>query len=229
MLIRMAGFGQKRPSAVDEKIDEKVLADLQCASNLTGFEMIFSFSRDSGSGNAQTQAFPTELIGKVTSLVSVLACGQIHSPSDTVIAVHVEGELLSIPYRVYYDERQLANCFNCLDDTALIALCLGTRHHDGYVREQCVRRLLDVDERWTAPYVVQLLGEYVIEVIRPIREKLLDEVGAKYVTFFRDNIKYCEYLECRAISYWNEYYRPRFPKYKEYPAVEALAAIRAAA
>lgn len=191
--------------------------------------MIFSFSRDSGSGNEQTQAFPTELIGKVKSLVSTLTRDQIHPPSDTVIAVHVGGERLTIPYRVYYGTRRLTDCIHCPGDTALIALCLGSRHHDGHVREYCVRRLLDVDEAWTVPYVVQLLGEYVVEIIHPIHEKLIDEVEAKYLSFYTENTKYCEYLRCRAVSYWNEYYRPRFANLKQYPAVEALAAISAAA
>ena len=153
----------------------------------------------------------------------------MHSPSDTVISVHVAGELLSIPYRVYYDKQQLANCMDRQGEAALIALCLGTRHYDGHMREQCVRRLLEVDVEWTASYVVQLLGEYVIEVIQPIHERFLDGVELRYLAFFKENAKYCEYLECRAISYWNEYYRSRFPKHKDYPAVKALATLRLAA
>lgn len=114
-------------------------------------------------------------------------------------------------------------------EAALFALCLGTRHYDGHIREQCVRRLLDVDEKWAAPYVVQLLGEYVIEVIQPIHERFLGGVEARYLAFFKENARYCEYLECRAISYWNEHYRSRYPKHKDYPAVKALAALRSAA
>jgi hypothetical protein len=190
--------------------------------------VIFSFARQ-GEGNAEIHAFPAELAERVKSSVSTLAYGQMHTPSDTVISVHMDGKLLSIPYRVYYDKRQLANCMNRPGEAALIALCLGTRHYDGHLREQCVRRLLEVDERWAAPYVVQLLGEYVIEIVRPIHERFAEEIEPKYVAFFRENAKYCDYLECRAISYWNEYYRSRFPSHKDYLAVKALETLKLAA
>jgi hypothetical protein len=47
-------------------------------------------------------------------------------------------------------------------------LCLGTRHHDGFVRQECVSRLLERHHGWAIPcwaipYIVQLLGEYVME------------------------------------------------------------------
>ncbi|MES2265095.1 MAG: hypothetical protein V4724_41895 [Pseudomonadota bacterium] len=106
---------------------------------------------------------------------------------------------------------------------------MGTRHYDGFLREQCLRRLLAVEEKWVAPFVIQLLGEYVVEVIHPIHEHFLEGVEEKYKDFFSENVEYCEYLRCRAISYWNEYYRERFPRYKDYPAVKALAALQSAA
>ena len=154
---------------------------------------------------------------------------QEHSISNEVISVCVSGELLNIPYRVYYGKRQLLTAVDCPGEAGLIALCLGTRHHDGFIREQCVRRLLAIDDYWTAPFIVQLLGEYVIEVVQPIHERFIERVDTKYIDFFVHNAKYCQYLECRAISYWNEYYRWRFPKHKDYPALKALAALAGAA
>jgi hypothetical protein len=191
--------------------------------------MIFSFIRPNGNKITQTHAFPADLAERVRNAVQLLARGQMHAPSDTVISVRVEAELLSIPYRVYYDKQQLLNCMNSEGETSLIALCLGTRHYDGHMREQCVRRILAADEKWTAPFVVQLLGEYVVEVTQPIHERFLDGVERKYLDFFRENAKYCEYLECRAISYWNEFYRRRYPTHKDYPAFKALAALKSTA
>lgn len=191
--------------------------------------MIFSFVRASSDEISEVHAFPADLFESVKSSVRILAQGQMHAPSDTVISVRVESVHLSIPYRVYYDKHRLLNCTNGPNEIARIALCLGTRHYDGFIREQCLRRLLLVDEPWIAPFVVQLLGEYVIEVIQPIHQRFLANVESRYLNFFRENAKYCEYLECRAISYWNEYYRQRFPKHKDYPAVKALVALRLAA
>lgn len=191
--------------------------------------MIFSFVRQSGNGVTEVDAFPAALSERVKNAVKQLAPGQMHAPSDTVISVRLATESLNIPYRVYYDKLKLLNCVNSSGNISLIALCLGTRHYDGFLREQCLHRLLAVEEKWTAPFVIQLLGEYVIEVVHPIHERFLEGVEGKYQDFFIENVKYCEYLGFRAISYWNEYYRVRFPKHKDYPAAKALAALQSAA
>ena len=191
--------------------------------------MIFSFVRSGESEFDEVRAFPTNMVEHVKSSVRPLARGQMHSPSKTVLSVQFAGELLSIPYRVYYDERRLVKAMDRPDETALVALCLGTRHYDGFIRERCLRRLLAFDENWTAPFVVPLLGEYVIEVIQPIHERFIDGVETKYIEFFTHNIKYCQYLEQRATSYWNQYYRSQFLKRTDYPAVKALVALKAAA
>lgn len=173
-------------------------------------------------------AFPSSMAECVEKLVQVLARGQIREPSETVMFVCVVGESLRIPYRVYYDKQQLVRCINDTDEVALIARCLGTRHYDGFLREQCARHLLMAEEIWTVPFVVQLLGEYLIEVAQPIQEHLAQGVGVKYIDFCTENISYCAYLECRAISYWNAYYRRRFLKYTDYPGVRGLRILKAA-
>lgn len=191
--------------------------------------MIFSFFRPGEAETSETRAFPVAMAKSVKSAVQVLATGQMHPPTDTVISVCIAEEILNIPYRVYYAKHSLLKATNASDENGWISLCLGTRHYDGFVREQCLRRLLPIDEMWVAPFVVQLLGEYVIEVSQPIHERFNDGVEAKYINFFKQNPKYCQYLECRAISYWNEYYRYRFAKHKDYPAFKALAALKKAA
>jgi hypothetical protein len=178
---------------------------------------------------AEVHAFPAALAECVKNTVQLLAPGQMHAPSGPVISVRLATESLSIPYRVYYDKQQLLNCLNSSGDIPLIALCLGTRHYDGVLREQCLRRLLVVAEKWAAPFVIQLLGEYVVEIVQPIHERFLERVEERYLDFFRENVEFCEYLRCRATSYWNEYYRAHFPRHKDYPAVKALSALQSAA
>jgi len=168
--------------------------------------MIFSFMRPSETEISEIYAFPIAMAESVKGAVPLLARDQMHSPTDTVISVRVAEELLNIPYRVYYDKQRLLKTTNIPGEDGLISLCLGTRHYDGFIREQCLRRLLTVDEKWIAPFVIQLLGEYVIEVIQPIQERFDEGVEAKYIEFFKQNSIHCQYLEQRAISYWNEYY-----------------------
>lgn len=189
--------------------------------------MIFSFA--GSSEVSEVRAFPVAMAACVKAVVQKLAPGQMHLPSGTIVSVRVGEERLDIPYRVYYDMRQLSKAIDGPDDSARIALCLGTRHHDGFLREHCLRRLLDVDADWVAPFVLQLLGEYVIELVWPIHDRFMDDVDEKYRIFYRLNTKYCESLERRAISYWSAYYRGRFPRYQDYPGVMALALLRKAA
>jgi len=189
--------------------------------------MIFSFA---GSSEAsEVRAFPEAMAACVKDLVQKLARGQMHMPSGTLVSVRVGEERLEIPYRVYYDKQQLAKAIAGPGESACIALCLGTRHYDGFLRENCLRHLLDVDADWVAPFVLQLLGEYVIELVRTIHDRFMEGVEEKYRVFYRRNTGYCESLERRAISYWSAYYRGRFPRYQDYPGVMALALLRNAA
>ncbi len=191
--------------------------------------MIFSFVRPSENEVAEVHAFPARLAEYIENSVRLLTPGQLHPSSEMVISVRVAEELLHIPYRTYYDKQQLLNCMDSPNEIGAIALCLGTRHYDGFMREKCLHRLLTYDRDWIAPFVLQLLGEYVIEVIQPIHEQFMAGVETKYIVFFRQNPAYCQYLEQRAISYWNEYYRSRYHKPRDYPAVRALMALKEAA
>lgn len=174
----------------------------------------------------EVRAFPEAMAGRVRNLVETLIEGQSHPPLGRLGDVRVREAQLQIPYRVYYDSQQLSKVIDSAGEATLIALCLGTRHHDGFLREKCLRRLLEVDAHWVAPFVVQLLGEYVIEIVRPILERFLQGVEEKYSVFYRQNVAYCQSLERRAISYWSVYYRSRFDRYEDYPAVRALALLR---
>lgn len=44
--------------------------------------------------------------------------------------------------------------------------CLFTKHHDGYVREKYLRAVINAQFAWVPPFVIQLLGEYVVQIHR---------------------------------------------------------------
>jgi hypothetical protein len=84
-------------------------------------------------------------------------------------SVRVGSEDVSIPYRIYHDP--------ALIDTARLTSrqeelldCLLTRHHSGFVRQEHLGRIVCCNHDWTPPFVVQLVGEYVIEILSLIRE-----------------------------------------------------------
>ncbi len=165
-------------------------------------------------------AFPASLGTAVDSVVSRLP----HAPgalSDLSIAprpVLLRGEPLSIPYRVYVpplhpppDEpsRPLAV-------ESKIRACVYSRHHDGHVRQAQVATLLGDSDPWLVPFVVQLLGEYVLEVAEAIaahRDRLAEP---PYQAFVLENPAFVELTRQRMRSYWNCYYRRRFPRLESY-------------
>ncbi|QJE01853.1 hypothetical protein HH212_19005 [Massilia forsythiae] len=191
--------------------------------------MIFSFVSIGVADVAETRAFPAVLAGHVQRVAPMLAQGQMHAPSETVVSVRLQNAFLAIPYRVYYDAKRVLAALDEPGEAGVIAQCLGSRHHDGSIREVCLRRLLASEPDWAVPFIVQLLGEYVIEIVEPIHERFEQGIEAKYVDFFRLDPHHCHVLEQRAISYWNAYYRHRFATHRDYPAVQALAMLKHAA
>jgi hypothetical protein len=96
------------------------------------------------------------------------------------------------------------------------------------VRQSACATILPSAEPWVVPYVVQLLGEYVVEISTLILERLSGQSSFSwpgYGEFVRANSAYITLTEHRAISYWNCYYRHDFAC-GDYPALVALDRLR---
>ena len=171
---------------------------------------------------AEAHAFPAALAGTVAQLLPALGNSRAHPP----FAVYQNGEALLIPTRTYYDGERLLACTRLPGDAGVIALCLGTRHHDGHLREACVRQLLRQERAWTVPFVVHLCGEYVLEMIEVIGAALPAWNAQALARYLRENPAYLDTLERRAISYWNCYYRWRYPVWEDYPGRRTMAVLR---
>lgn len=163
---------------------------------------------------------------------TALALFDAHPAAGFASAIHpgftvsVQGELLSAPGRIYCKPGDLhAAITRSSGDTRLLALSLGTRHSDGRIREQCLRQIVAVDRPWVAPFVVQLLGEYVIEIVEVIAATLHERVPERIAAFAQENPQFMATTRRRATSYWHCYHRSRFPALQAYPAITALDAI----
>ncbi len=77
------------------------------------------------------------------------------------------------------------------------------------------------------PFVVHLCGEYVLEIIEIIGAALPAWNGEALARYLRENPAYVATLERRSISYWNCYYRWRYPVWDDYPGRRTMAALRA--
>jgi hypothetical protein len=112
---------------------------------------------------------------------------------------------------------------------ALIGACLGTRHHDGHLREECLATVLCVEEPWVVPFVVQLVGEYVLPIVELIERTIPQVCETLYAQYVSENRAQFETLGRRVVSYWNAYYRTEYPKLSDYPAFRVHADLRAMA
>lgn len=185
------------------------------------------------------RAFPARLATVVTSVARSLpdarlgATGSVTaSNSRSWPGLVVAGEPVVIPARVYYPELSPSVIGGLSHLEAAVAAAVYSRHHDGFVRQRQLGTLLDADEPWTVPFIVQLLGEYVIQICRdierfartalPARPAMQESLSA----FFRDNCCFAELTRRRAISYWSCYYRDQFASPDAYPALAALAMLR---
>jgi hypothetical protein len=170
-------------------------------------------------------AFPHRLAAPAQAVADRLAIGQLRPPLLT-FSVSLNGEELVIPRRVYYASGQLWAATPADGVDGLIALCLGTRHHDGFVREHCVRLLLGAREDWIIPFVVQLVGEYVSQIVAVIEAALPELDGAAYGAFLRENPRFFAKTERRVISYWYAYAQTGYRERGAEPGSRVIAAFK---
>jgi hypothetical protein len=140
-------------------------------------------------------------------------------PAAEGFSVKVAGELVRIPYRLYHSPGQIKT-EHLKDLEKEIVDCLLTRHHDGFVRQQHLERIIRSENPWIPPFVIQLLGEYSIEVIGVIDANLSSLDNALYREFLQTNPGFLARTAQRVTSYWDCYYRVH-PK-EEYVGFKVL-------
>lgn len=174
------------------------------------------------------RAFPQTLRKDVESVLDILpfdvnnvklSNGQIHKVENLINPnfqiVNLDGELLTIPSRVYFNEPEIEKEQTLTSRQKSILNCIFLRHHNGYLRQNRLEKIGN-NEYWLTPFTFQLLGEYVLEIIEVLDNQIDDNILENYKRFVNDNPKYYQQAESRMISYWNEYYRRKFPKLKLY-------------
>lgn len=82
--------------------------------------------------------------------------------------------------------------------------------------------MIDHQSVWVAPFVVMLLGEYVIEIVEDIRDALPSLDQSVYANLLRENRQTVQKLRARATSYWYAYHRQQYPQKRDYPGLQAL-------
>lgn len=126
------------------------------------------------------------------------------------------GECITLPYRVLFGD-QLRPGTRLTPRQQIIWHCIGSRSHDGYVRQRHIEALLATDlPEWALPYVIKICDEYVIEILRIVYKSLSQRDCTAYKRICALNFDYIKLGHSRMISYWNEYYRWDCYQYSDY-------------
>jgi len=177
------------------------------------------------------RAFPRALASDVTAAASVMPAGDVH---EGEFAVWVDGEELVLPGRIYHAEPDPGAITKLTPHGQLALRCLYSHHHDGHVRQRNLEQVVTAPDAWVVPYVVQLIGEYVVEIIKVIAAALpqLTVPGssqrALYGRFAAGNPAFIDLTAARVASYWNAYYRGWYRSPADYPGRPLIDAMRAA-
>jgi hypothetical protein len=176
----------------------------------------------SSTRDAVRHAFPESIRSTVERAVAVIPARRTElAPRGLVGELIVDGERVAIPSRIYASEPR-HRVARALDEEAKHVLgCCYTRHHDGYVRERAVAGVLGIDRAWIVPFVVQLLGEYVVEISERILERLGELQPETYRRFATANGPFMRLTRDHIVSYWARYYRGMYGL-PSYPPVRVL-------
>ncbi len=155
-------------------------------------------------------AFPGDLAGDVDTVARVLprADGE---PTGRFI-VRVGGESVTIPYRTHHEEPLPASLARLTPTQLTVLHCWYTRNGNGYVRQRHLRAVVGSVEPWVAPFVVQLIGEYILPIQWIILRDLRAEVDGSarrrmYGQFVAANPAFVGLTASRVASYWGAYFR----------------------
>ncbi len=186
-------------------------------------------------------SFPADIKTDVELIMNVLPLkknnvllydGQTHKVEnlihDNFQIVRLNNETLKISCRVYFNEPDLGVETNLTETQKTILNCLYLRHHDGYIRQKRLEMLINSSDYFVIPFTFQLLGEYVIEILEVLDKHINEKNISKYLNFIKENPKYWQQTESRMISYWNEYYRRKYPKLNDYIGKKIIDKIKKA-
>ncbi len=126
------------------------------------------------------------------------------------------GSKVRFPYRLYFEDDECV--YSSLSDIEkAIYSCMFTRHCDGHIREKHLGRLLSAEmQEWFMPYILRLSSEYVVEIVENIYETIKGKDNQAIQEFCHNNPLLLKRAYIRMTSYWECYYKMRYPKFKSY-------------
>jgi len=157
------------------------------------------------------KAFPVEIRGEVNSLLAKFAIETKHSTIgfETVM---IGQEKLEIPQRIYYSPPYSLTNSKFTQKEQEILNCIFSRHNNGFIRQKAVQNIVGSSNNWTVPYIVKIIGEYVIEILNDIENNFEILNKPNLVSFVQQNPEFYNRTRSRVGSYWDCYFRRHFPE-----------------
>lgn len=159
-------------------------------------------------GPMLAEAFPVEYRSEAMSAGD--AAARLLAPRQWTerFPVQVGAQRVLIPARLHFMSDRLPLTES--DEAWPFARALQTRSNDGFERQRAAADLLAGLQPWGAPFIVALIGEYVVEILDDIAAALTPELARTLGTFIVCNEVYWNTTKQRVASYWNAYYRARW-------------------
>lgn len=161
--------------------------------------------------NKILNSFPPNLANDVRSVLDMLVMKN-DDISSRCYLVNLAGVNIEIPERVYLTEQTPPNMTVV---QRRILDCIFTRHNNGFVRQHHLQNLISCTEYWVIPFLFKLLGEYVYQILYDVNKHLKCNID-NYLCFIRENEQFFCKTKNQMISYWNCYYRSRYPNKESY-------------
>jgi hypothetical protein len=180
-----------------------------------------------------TRAFPSSIAIANGELIDDLRATALLTICGDPDLVALGEEVLMMPPRLYYSPIAIDAAISLSGDSAVVAACLGSRHGDGYIRQRSIEALVADPRAWSIPYIVDALGEYLLEILQVMGGRVPGNLEKEYAEYLVANEDRFLRLCRKCVSYWNEFDRFRnrslFPDWNLYPGAQIINDFVAAA
>jgi hypothetical protein len=184
---------------------------------------------------ALASAFPAALADDVAAVAALMPSDRLAATASSW-SVELAGETVAVLGRVYSPEPDEVAVRELSVQQHTILQCLYTRHHGGFVRQRYVEQVVGSTEPWVVPFITEIAGEYIPQILIAIRRGLpdLEQPGSAhnllYGQFIRNNPAYFDRLQRRIVSYWTCFWqRDDYANFERYPGCGLIESLRAAA
>ncbi|WP_042347435.1 hypothetical protein [Bacillus massiliigorillae] len=172
------------------------------------------------------QAFPPYLNEDVRDVLKIMPS---YLTNNEYFIVKMYGGKIRVPERIECEELSSDVMTSLTVRQKKIVLCIYSRHFDGYIREKNLSGMLKMQniEKWMLPYILRLAGEYVVEILEEINQHLDLINNRTLYSFIYENPHFYMKIKSRIASYWDCYYREKYPNKEEYAGFQILQSIQA--